>query len=52
MKAGGVVQMKFTTQSWLLSLFYDCPPGLGIHCPTQVCFRWIWILVIARRELR
>ena len=28
--------MKFTTQAWLLSLFYDCPKGLGIHCPTEV----------------
>ena len=35
-KAGGMVQMKFTTQSWLISLFYDCPPNLGIHCPNNV----------------
>lgn len=33
---GTNVQMKFTTQAWLLSLFYDCPKGLGIHCPTEV----------------
>lgn len=35
-KEGGNVQMRFTTQAWLLSLFYDCPPGLGIHCPSEV----------------
>ena len=29
--------MRFTTQAYLISLFYDCPIGLGIHCPTQVC---------------
>ena len=37
-KAGGVVLMKFTTQAWLISLFYDCPPGLGLHCPNEVRF--------------
>lgn len=21
-------------QSWLVSLYLDCPPGLGLHCPT------------------
>lgn len=35
-KAGGDMQMRFTTQSWLISLFYDCPLGLGIHCPSDV----------------
>ena len=23
-------------QSWLVSLFLDCPPGLGYHCPSPV----------------
>ena len=38
-KEGGNVQMRFTTQSWLLSLFFDCPPGLGIHCPSEESIR-------------
>lgn len=22
------------TQSWLVSLYLDCPTGMGLHCPT------------------
>ena len=33
------MKMAFTTQAWLLSLFFDCPTGLGIHCPTEVVVR-------------
>lgn len=40
-KTGSNVQMKFTTQSWLISLFYDCPQGLGIHCPSKVFYSWM-----------
>jgi hypothetical protein len=24
---------RYTTHSWLLSLFLDCPPGMGLLCP-------------------
>lgn len=23
------------TQSWLISLYFDCPPGMGLNCPSQ-----------------
>ncbi len=25
--------LKFMTQSYLVSLYLDCPAGLGLHCP-------------------
>ena len=31
--AGGAAQLKFMTQSYLVSLFMDCPAGMGLHCP-------------------
>ena len=31
-----VEHAAITTQSWLVSLFLDCPPGLGYHCPSPV----------------
>lgn len=27
-------QLQFTAQSWLISLYFDCPSGLGFRCPT------------------
>lgn len=27
-------QLKFMAQSWLVSLYLDCPAGLGLHCPS------------------
>jgi hypothetical protein len=31
----GAPQLKFTTQSWILSLFFDCPQNVpGLVCPT------------------
>lgn len=27
-------QLQFTAQSWLVSLYFDCPPGMGFRCPT------------------
>ena len=39
------------TQSWLISLFFDCPPSMGLHCPNQtqldlvrqgIAERWIY----------
>ena len=33
--AGTNVQLKFTAQSWLVSLYINCPPDWeGIHCPS------------------
>lgn len=34
-KRGGVERLVYTTQPWLLSLYFDCPPHLfgEIHCP-------------------
>lgn len=30
---GGAPQMKFMTQSWLVSLYLNCPSGMGLPCP-------------------
>ena len=30
---GGEEQLVFTTHAYVLSLFLDCPPGRGLHCP-------------------
>jgi hypothetical protein len=30
---GGPARLKWMTQSYLVSLFLDCPPGIGLHCP-------------------
>ncbi len=24
---------SFMTHAWLVSMYLDCPPGLGFHCP-------------------
>lgn len=32
-KAGGPAQLRFMTQSYLVSLFMSCPAGMGLHCP-------------------
>ncbi|WIA20109.1 hypothetical protein OEZ85_005961 [Tetradesmus obliquus] len=26
-------RFRYLTHSWLISLFFDCPPGLGVKCP-------------------
>lgn len=26
---------KYLTHGWLLSLFLECPPNIGLHCPTS-----------------
>ena len=32
---GGAERLRFTAQSWIVSLFLDCPPALaGLVCPT------------------
>lgn len=31
--SNGTARLKFTTQSYLVSLYLDCPPGMGLHCP-------------------
>ena len=32
---GGPERLKWMTQSYLVSLFLDCPPGIGLSCPSQ-----------------
>jgi len=32
---GGNPRMRFMTQSYLVSLFLNCPPTVGIDCPTE-----------------
>ena len=32
---GGKERLVFTTHSYLVSLYMDCPPNMGIHCPTE-----------------
>lgn len=27
-------RLRFTAQSYVVSLYLDCPPGMGLHCPT------------------
>ena len=31
----GAGALKWMTFSWLISLFFDCPPNMGLHCPTK-----------------
>jgi hypothetical protein len=31
----GAGPLRWMTFSWLLSLYFDCPLGLGIHCPSD-----------------
>ena len=26
-------KLNFMFQSWVLNLYFDCPPNMGIHCP-------------------
>jgi hypothetical protein len=33
-KRGGEERLKWMTQTYLVSLFLDCPAGLGLHCPS------------------
>lgn len=28
-------RLRFTMQAWYLSLYLDCPPGLGLNCPSD-----------------
>jgi hypothetical protein len=30
---GGGLGLKFMAQSWIVSLYVDCPPGAGLDCP-------------------
>jgi hypothetical protein len=27
-------KLAFMFQSWIIDLFFDCPAGLGVHCPS------------------
>ena len=31
----GAGPLKWMTFSWLISLFFDCPPGMLLHCPNK-----------------
>ena len=31
---GGEERLVFTTHSYLVSLYLDCPPNMGLHCPS------------------
>ena len=28
-------RLNFMFQSWIMSMYFDCPPGLGLVCPTD-----------------
>ncbi|XP_062498804.1 uncharacterized protein LOC134176140 [Corticium candelabrum] len=32
---GGEERLVFLTHPYLISLYTDCPPGMGIHCPSK-----------------
>ena len=32
-KYGGKERLVFTTHTYLVSLYLDCPPNMGLHCP-------------------
>jgi len=32
---GGIERLVFTTHSYLVSLYLDCPPNMGLHCPSD-----------------
>ena len=34
-KSGGKECLVFTTHSYLVSLYLDCPPNMGLHCPSD-----------------
>lgn len=27
-------RLNFMFQSWVIDLYFDCPPGMGLHCPS------------------
>ncbi len=35
MRALGTDRFIWMTQSWLVSFYLDCPPGMGLHCPSS-----------------
>ena len=35
LRQGGFQQLVFTTHTFLVSLFLDCPPSMNIHCPSN-----------------
>lgn len=34
-KYGEEIRLVFTTHSYLVSLYLDCPPNMGLHCPSE-----------------
>ena len=35
LREGGLQRLVFTTHTYLVSLFLDCPPSMGLHCPSD-----------------
>eukprot|EP00041_Stephanoeca_diplocostata_P038930 m.1569137 g.1569137 ORF g.1569137 m.1569137 type:complete len:795 (+) comp25298_c0_seq5:74-2458(+) len=40
--------LKWMTFSYLVSLYLDCPPGFGLHCPTEAALTTFKAAVAAR----
>ena len=36
---GLTVTLKFMFQSYIMSLYVDCPPNMGLHCPDAISVR-------------
>ena len=36
---GLTVTLKFMFQSYIMSLYVDCPPSMGLHCPNASSVR-------------
>jgi len=36
---GGPEQLKWITQGWIVSLYVDCLPALGLHCPSETALK-------------
>jgi hypothetical protein len=37
---GGEINYVWTTHAWLISMYLDCPTGLGFHCPNATELLW------------
>lgn len=35
LREGGLQRLVFTTHTYLVSLFLDCPMSMGLHCPSE-----------------
>ena len=41
----------YTTQPWLVSLYLECPPHAGLHCPTEAEQQLLIDSIVRRKEL-